>query len=67
MFGGLYFIGAKVAEGIIRILGLVRGFAQCPVGSLRDVQVEFFILGSTFDLRIEVNWFSQSLIVRVWL
>ena len=45
MFGGLYFIGAKVAEGIIRILGLVGGFAQCPVGSIRDVEVEFLNLG----------------------
>ena len=42
MFGSLYFVGAKVAEGIV---GLVRGFAQCPVGSLRDVKVEFLYLG----------------------
>ena len=45
MFGGLYFIGAKVAESIIGLLGLVQGFAQCPVGSLRDVEVEFLDLG----------------------
>ena len=62
-------------------ISLVQRWQKESLGSLdwsedlRNVQLvllemsrlSFFIFGSTFDLRIEVNWFSQSLIVRVWL